>query len=210
MTRHYSRRDLSRPPYPARTKRVAVRYNPIYYLRGIFFPRIFLSFLSFKFSPHPWTRGMLTTHRANNSWPIWSAAPQYSCFASIRSNSNMSTSQPHGRRTKTSHSISCSYNSTRIVLHSTSGYRILWSPIYNCRRSIWLNILCSYRVSWSTRYYWINLFSCMPSTPSFISLHIRPPLWFWSCRLILTLRRRSLTIPLRINLLMRLIKKKKS
>lgn len=205
MTWHHSRRNLPRPPHTPSTKRTTIRNNLIYYLRSILLPRILLSILPLEFSTYPRTRWMLTSHRNHPPRPIWSAPSQHSCTISIRGYSYMSPPQHYRRGTKTSYSIPSINHSTWTLLYCSPSYGILWSTLHNCRRSIWLNILCSYRIPWTPCYYWINLPSSMPSTPNPIPLYIRTPFRLWSRCLILTLCRRSMTIPLRVYLLMRLI-----
>lgn len=117
----------------------------------------------------------------------------------------MSPPQHHRRRTKTSNSITSTNHLTRTLFHRPPSYRVLRSTIHNRRRSLRLNILRSHRIPRTACHHWIILLGRMSSTPNPIPLHIRTSLWLRSRCLILTFRRRSMTIPLRIHLLMRLI-----
>lgn len=117
----------------------------------------------------------------------------------------MSPPQHHRRGTKTSHPISRTHNLARTLFYRPPGHRVLRSTLHNCRRSIWLYILCSHRIPRTTCYYRIIIPGRLPPPPNPIPLYIRTSLWLRSRRLILTFCRRSMTIPLRIHLLMRLI-----
>lgn len=205
MAWYYPRRDLPRPPHTPSTKGITIRNNSIYHLRSILFPRVLLSLLPLKLSTNTRTGGMLAPHRNYPTRPLWSATPQHSRTTSIRGYSNMSPPQHYGGRTETSHSVFNINYSTRVLFYCTPSHRILWSALHNRRRSLRLNILRGHRIPWTTRHYWINLLGSMSSTSNSIPLYIWTPFWLWSRCLILTLRRRSMTIPLRVYLLMRLI-----
>ncbi|CAG14365.1 unnamed protein product, partial [Tetraodon nigroviridis] len=83
--------------------------------------------------------------------------------------------------------------------------RILRSSIHNCRRSLWLDLLCRHWLPRTPRYHWLYLPSHLPTSSNPIPLYIRTSLRLRSSSLILTLCRCRLTIPLHLNLLMRRI-----
>lgn len=90
MTRYRTRRDIPRTPYAPRTKRPTLWDNPIYYLRSIFLPRLFLSILPLKLSPNTRTRRMLTTYRNYHPRPIRGATTKHSRPPSLRRYSHLS------------------------------------------------------------------------------------------------------------------------
>merc|ERR1712035_31175 len=61
MTRHRTRRHISRPPHTPRAKRSPIRDNPFYHLRSVLLPRILLSLLPRKPCTHPRARRLLAT-----------------------------------------------------------------------------------------------------------------------------------------------------
>ena len=205
MTRRSTRRYVPRPPHPSCTKRSSIWNNFIYYFRSSFLPRIFLSFLPLKPSTHPWTRRVLTTNGNHRPWSIRSPSSKHSGPPCFRCDSNMSPPQHYRRKTKTSNSIPGSNHPSRGLLYLPSSHGILRSSLYYRRWSIWFYLLCRNRLPRPPRYYWLHLPSCLLYAPAPPPLYIRPSLWIWSSRLILTFCRRCLTLPLRINLLMRLI-----
>merc|ERR1712240_28851 len=52
VTRHYSRRHISRTSHTPRPKGTSLRDNSVYYFRSILFRRVFLSFLPLKPGAH--------------------------------------------------------------------------------------------------------------------------------------------------------------
>lgn len=205
MTRCSTRRHVPRSPHPSRTKRPSIWNNPVYYLRSTFLPRILLSLLPLKSCPYPRTRWMLTPSRNHCPRPLRSSPSKHCGPSSFWSYSYMSAPQHYRRKTKTSNPIPCPYYSPRWLFHMPSGYRILRSPLYNCRRSLRLYLLRRNRFPRSTRHYWLYFPSRLLPAPSPPPLYIRPPFRIRSSCLILTFRRRRLTLPLRLNLLMRII-----
>ena len=97
------------------------------------------------------------------------------------------------------------YYCARCIFHIITSLRILWSSFYHLRWSLWLNLLHSHRFPWPPRHYWIYFPNCLLLPPTKIPFHLQPPLRLWSCLLILTFCRRSMTFPLCIYLLMKLI-----
>nr|AIC09038.1 cytochrome c oxidase subunit III [Chelonoidis denticulatus] len=83
------------------------------------------------------------------------------------------------------------HNLTWPMFYNITSHMMLRSPIYNCWWCMWLYILCRKMLSWITRHHWINIPNCMSITTDKMSLHPHPPLWIWSSRLMLTLRKRS-------------------
>lgn len=205
MTWHYSRRNIPRSPHTTSTKRTTLWNNPIYYFRSVLLPRIFLSLLSLKPSTNTRTRRMLTPNRNHYIRPLRSSPPQHSRATGIGGNSHMSPPQHYGRWTKTSYPIPRTYNPARTLLHCPSSHGILWSTLHNRRRGIRLYILRGHRIPRTARHYWIIIPGCLSPSPNPVPLYIWTSFRLWSRRLILTLRWRSMTIPLRIHLLMRLI-----
>lgn len=205
MTWHHSRRYLPGTPHPSCSKRASIRYNPFHYLRSILFPRIFLSILPLQPRPNPRTGRLLTTHRHYHPWPIWGSPSKHGSSPCLRSYSNLSSPQHHGRRPKRGSPIFSTNDFTRLLFYLPSRYRILWSPFYDCRRSLWLYILCSHRLPWPSCHYWFHIPRRLPTSPNPLPLYIWTPFWIRSSRLILTFRRRCLTIPVRFHLLMRIL-----
>ena len=100
------------------------------------------------------------------------------------------------------------YYCTRCIFHIITSLRILWSTFYHLRWSLWLNLLHSYRFPRLPRlphHYWIYFPNCLLLPPTKIPFYLQPPLRLWSCRLILTFHRHSMTFPLCIYLLMKLV-----
>lgn len=205
MTRYYSRRNLPRTSHPSCTKRPSIRNNPFYYLRSLLLPRLFLSLLPLKPGPNSRIRGPLTPHRNLPTRPVWGAPPKHSCSPGLRSNCYLGSPQHYGRRTQTSHPVTSLNNPARLLLYPSPSHRILRSPLYNCRRRLWINILRSHWLPWITRHHRLHLPSSVSTTPDLISLHLRTSLRIWGSRLILTLRGRCLTILIYLHLLMRIL-----
>lgn len=205
VTRYCPRKHLSRPPYPSSPKRTTIWHNPIHHLRGLLFPWVLLSVLSLKLSTNPRTRRTMTTNGNYHTRPIRSPTSQHSSTTSLRSYSNMSPSQPNRSQPSICHPRLNPHDYSRAILHCPSGNRVLRSPIHHRRQQLWVNLLCCHRLSRPTRHYWINIPNNLPLSTNHTPLHLEPPFRFRSCRLILTFRRRSLTVPIHLNLLMRLL-----
>lgn len=205
MARYYSRRNLSRPSHPTRSERLTIRNNFIYHIRSFLLPGFLLSLLPLKSCPHPRTRGLLTTYGHLPTRPLWSPPSQHRCPFSLRGYSHLSPSQYYRRKSKRSHSSPHPYNHPRCLLHCAPSHRILWSPIYHCWWYLRNNFLCRHRLPRTTCNYRLLIPTSLPITTNPIPLHSSTPFWLRSRCMILTFCRRSLTIPLRFNLLMRLI-----
>lgn len=85
MTRYCTRRYISRPPHPRRTKRSSLRHNPFHCIRSIFLLRIFLGLLPLQPSPYPRTRGLLTSSRYYPSKSTRGSTSKYISSFSLRS-----------------------------------------------------------------------------------------------------------------------------
>lgn len=205
MTRCSPRRYISRPPYSYCPKRPTIRNDSFYYLRNFLLRRLLLSFLSFKPSTNPWTRWMLATYRYHPFKPLRSTTTQHLSLTSLWSLYYLSPSQPYRRRPQTYNPSPIYYNPPRFVFYHFTNLRILRSPIHNFWWDLRLYILYSYRIPRPSRHHRIYLSHRMLPTTTKLSLHIWPPLWIRSCCLILTLRRCSMTIPICIHLLMRIL-----
>lgn len=205
MTRRYPRSNISRTPHTPCSKRLTIRHNSLYYLRSFLFSRVLLSLLSLKPRPDPWARGLLTPGRNYCIRPIWGPSAQYSRPFILWGNSHLSTSQYYRRWTKTSYSISSTDRRSRPLLHIPSGYGVLRSSFYNCRWSLRRNLFRSNWIPRTSCYYWLNILSCLLITSNSTPLYNTTPFRLWSRRLILTLRRRRMIIPIYCHLLMRLI-----
>ena len=92
-----------------------------------------------------------------------------------------------------------------LLLHHPPSFRILWNIILHFRWYLWFYILHGYWIPWTPCNYWINIPYCLPTTTTKISLHIKTSLRIWSRSMILTFCRRSLTFPIRLHLLMRIL-----
>lgn len=125
MTRHYPRRNISRPPHPHCTKRTSIRNNPIYHLRSILLCRIFLSILPLQLSPYPRSRRLLTPNRNYPLKPSRSTSSKHISSSSIRSLNYMSTSQPNRRQPKSYKSSLTNHYPPRTLLHYPTSLRIL-------------------------------------------------------------------------------------
>nr|AIA77045.1 cytochrome c oxidase subunit III [Oxyeleotris marmorata] len=111
----------------------------------------------------------------------------------LRSNSYMSPPQHHRRRTWTSNPIPRPNNSSWSLLYRSPSHRMLWSPLYNRRRRMWLHLLRSNRLPRPTRHHRHYFFNRLPTPTNQLSLYNRAPLWIWSSSLMLTLCRCCLT-----------------
>ena len=205
MTRRRPRKHLFRPPYPASPKRPTIRYNPLYHLRSLLLPRVLLSVLSLKLGSNPRTGRTMTANRNYHTRPIRSSTPQHSSSTSLWGYSDMSPPQPNGSQPSTRHPRLNSHNYSRAILHCSSSNRILRSPIHHRRQQLWLNLLCCHRLSRPTCHYWLNIPNDLPISTNHTPLHLKSPFRLRSRRLILTFRRCSLTVPIHLNLLMRLL-----
>ena len=67
------------------------------------------------------------------------------------------------------------------LLHTPTSLRILWNIIYHFRWIVWLNLLCSHRISWASGTSWIYLSYCLIFMSIKITFYIQPHLWFRSC-----------------------------
>lgn len=177
MTRHYPRRDISRPPHPYCTKRTPIRNNPIHYLRSILLCRILLSILPLQLSPHPRPRRLLTPNRNYPLKSSRSTSPKHISPSSIRSLNYMSTSQPDRRQPKSYKPSPTNHHPPRTVFHHPTSLRIFRNILFYLRRNLWLNIFYSNRIPWLTCNYWLNFPYCLPITTAKISLYIKTPFW---------------------------------
>lgn len=177
MTRHYPRRDISRPPHPYCTKRTPIRNNPIHYLRSILLCRILLSILPLQLSPHPRPRRLLTPNRNYPLKSSRSTSPKHISPSSIRSLNYMSTSQPDRRQPKSYKPSLTNHHPPRTVFHHPTSLRIFRNILFYLRRNLWLNIFHSNRIPWPTCNYWLNFPYCLPVTTTKISLYIKTPFW---------------------------------
>lgn len=205
MTRYYSREHLPRPPHPHSPKRPTIRHNPLHHVRSILLLRVLLSILSLKPSTNPGTRRPMTPNRHQTAQPHRGPTAKHSHPPGLRRNRNMSPPQHYRREPKTRYSSPNPDNPPRVLLHSPTGDRIPRSPILNRRQRLWRYLLRCHRIPRPPRNHWVYLPNCLPPPTDQIPLHIKPPLWIRSRSLILTLRRRYLTIPLHNHLLMRIL-----
>lgn len=178
MTRHCSRKYISRPPHTNCSKRTSIRNNPLYSLRSAIFLRLLLSFLPFKSSSYPRTWRLLTPSRHQNTKSIRGPSSKHICPSSLWSLYHMSTPQFNRRKPKTYNPSIIYHNLFRIILYITSGFRILRNILHHFRRNLWLNLLYSHRLSWPTCNYWIHFPNCMSPTSTKIPLYIQPPFRF--------------------------------
>jgi hypothetical protein len=206
MTGRNSGRYLSRGAHKDSNKRPTMRNNPIYRIRSIILCIILLSILPYKPITNNRIRVHMTTHRHSTIQSYTSTPIKYSNPTSIRSDCNMSPSRSPRKQCHTSYPRIILHCTTRTILHCTTSIWIYWSTIYNCRLSIRINIFCSNRISRSTCNYWDNIPNNLSSTTHNSTLFIKSPLWVWSSSMILTFCRRSLIIPIYLDLLMRKIK----
>lgn len=205
MTRYHPWRNVPRPPHPYCTKRPPIRNNPVYCLRSILLCRIFLSILSFQPSSYPRPRRLLTPNRNYPFKSPRSTPSKYISPPSIRSLNYMSPSQPNRRQPKPYKPSPTNHHSLRIIFHYPTSLRVFRNIIFYLRRNLRLNILHSNGISWPPRNYWLNFPNCLSTTTTKIPLHIKTSFRIWSRSMILTLRRCSLTIPIRFYLLMRIL-----
>jgi len=206
MTRHFPRRNFPRSSHNSSHYRPSVRNNSIHCFRSIFLYFFLLSLLSQKTFPHSRNWSNLTSSRDSAIQPNTDPPSQYCYFTSLRSNSNLSPSQFNRSKSHPNYS-SLNFNSNfRPIFHSPSGIWILWSTIHNFRCHLWIYLFYSNRISRTSRNHWFIIFNSMLIPTHNIPLFPQPPLWIWSSSLILALRRRSMTILVYFNLLMRRIK----
>lgn len=64
---------------------------------------------------------------------------------------------------------------------------------------------CSHWIPWPSCHHWLHFLSRMLSATTKIPLYVQPPLWIWSCCLVLTFCRCHVAIPLCLYLLMRVL-----
>ena len=176
MTRHRTRRHISRPPHTPRAKRSPIRDNPFYHLRSVLLPRILLSLLPRKPCTHPRARRLLATHRHYPPRPLRSSSSKHSRPTCLRSYSYLSPPQHHRRRTKTSNPLTSSNNSTWLLLYFPTRYRVLRGPLHTCRRSLRFHLLRSNRLPRTSRHHRLDLLSYLPTTSSPVPFYIRTPL----------------------------------
>lgn len=205
VTRHCTRRYISRPPYPYCTKRLTLRNNSFYYFWSLLFLWILLSLLPLQSSPHSRARRLLTPNRHYPTKPLRSTTPKHICFTGLRSINHLSPPQPDRRQPQTHASSTIHHNYPRPLLHIITSLRILWNPFHNLRWSLWLHLLHGNRFPRTPCYYWLHIPSRMLYTTVKIPLYIYTPLWIRSRGMILTLCRCRLTIPVCVYLLMRLL-----
>lgn len=205
MTRYCTGKHLPRPPYTDRPKRLTIWNNPVHLIRSFLLYWFLLSFLPLKPSPNPRTWGMLTTHRYQSPKPSGGSTPKYICPPGFRRINHLSPPQPNGRKPQKHTASPTHHNLTRGLLYTTPSFRILRNPLYNCRWGVRIYILHGHWIPRSTCHYWIYFPPSMLYATTKIPLHLQAPFRFRSRRLILTLRRRSMTILIRLYLLMRLL-----
>jgi hypothetical protein len=95
---------------------------------------------------------------------------------------------------------------SRNLFQNSTSIWICRSIIHNCRFKLRINILRSHRIPWPSCNYRNYISINLSTTTIKFAFFIKSPLWIWSSRMILTLRRRSVIIPICINLLMGKIK----
>lgn len=179
--------------------------NPLYPLRSFLLHWLLLSILSLKPCSHSRTRRVLTTYRHPSTKPPRSTTPKYICAASLRSINYLSTPQPYRRKSQTHVTSSTYYNPSRGLLHPTSSLGILRNPLHDRRWSVRIYILHGNWIPRPPRHYRLYFSSCLLRTTTKIPLYLKTPFRIRSRSLVLTLRRRSMIIPICIYLLMRLL-----
>jgi hypothetical protein len=91
------------------------------------------------------------------------------------------------------------------IYFTLTSLRIFWNFIHNLRWHLWLNFLHSNRISQPTCNYWLHIPTSMPSSTTKIPFYIKTSFRLRSCKLILTFCRCSMTVLIRLHLLMRLM-----
>lgn len=147
----------------------------------------------------------MTTQRYCSSKPIWSSSTKYNSTASLRFYSHMSPPFTNRRKTKKNNYCPNNNHCTRGRIYFFTSHRISWSLIYNVRWRLWVHLLPSNRVPWTSCNNWNNILDRLPNTTKPISLYNHTPLRLRSRRMILTFCRHSMNFPLYLNLLMRVI-----
>lgn len=182
-----------------------MRDNLIHYFRSPILCIVLLSIFPQKTIAYNWTRISLTAHRNSTIQPYTNPTTKHSNSPCLRSNCNMSTSRTTRKQLQTSNTRPILHSYPRNLLYRTTSIRIYWSTLYNRWFSIWINLFHSHRIPRTSRNYWNNILNHMLITTNNPTLLIKPPLWIWSSSMILTLCRRSMIIPIYLNLLMRKI-----
>lgn len=145
----------------------------------------------------------MTPKRNSNIQSNSNSPPKHPNLNLIRNHSNLSTPQTNRKRLQTSNLRIKNNSSTRSILYYTSSIRIYRSRVLNSRLSIWFILLHSHRISRTTCNNWNNLPINLLNTTNPKSFLANSSFRIRSCRLILTLCRRSMTIPIHYYLLMR-------
>lgn len=125
MTRHYTRRNLSRTPHTRCTNWTTLRNNSVHYLRSLLLPGVFLSLLPLKLGPNTRTRQPMTPKRNSSTQPIRSPTIKHSSTACFWCNSNLSSPLNYRRKPKRINPGPTNYYYPRHLLHSPTSNRVL-------------------------------------------------------------------------------------
>lgn len=177
VTRHSSRKHISRAPHPICPKKSPLRNSPLHYLRSFLLPGIFLSIFSLELLARPRTRHTLTPNRHHPVKPPWSPSSQHSSPSRLRGNSNLGPSQHHLRKPKRSNLRSRLDGPSGILFYTFTNNRVHRSPLHNRRRNLRVNILRCNRISRTSRDHRLHLFNRLPTATNQISFYIQTPLW---------------------------------
>lgn len=173
-------------------------------LQRSYFCWVLLSFLSFKSHSSTWAGWRLTYYKLLSSKSLEVLLLNTSVLLASR----VSVTWAHHNLTEgnQNHILQALYhNCPGHLFHTLTSLRVLQNIIYHIRWILWLNFLCSHRISWITCSYWINFPCCLFFMFIKISFYIQSSLWLSSHRIVLTLHRYSMTMPLCIYLLMELM-----
>lgn len=136
MTRHDSRRNISRPPHSYCTKGTSIWNNFIYCFQSIFLRWLLLRVLSPQPSTNTWPRRLLTTNRNYTTQSTRSPSSKYISTSIIRSLNHMSPSQFYRKETKSSKSSFTDYYYIRSLFHYSTSLRIFQITIFYLRQNL--------------------------------------------------------------------------
>lgn len=172
MTRYRARKHIPGTPHTNCTKRTTLWNNFIHRIRSILLLRIFLSFLSFKFSAYPRIRRLLTPSRNYSPKSNRSPTPKYIRITSLRGIYYMSPPQPNRREPEPYNTSLTYYNHLRPLFYIITSLRILWNTFRYFGWRVRLHFFYSHRISRPSCYYWLNIFNRLLPASTKFPLHL--------------------------------------
>jgi len=177
MTRRCPGSHFSRPPHSPRSERPSVWYDSVHHLRSLFLFRLLLSFLPLQSCTYPRTRRVLTPNGDHPLRPVRGPPAQHYNSSYLGGNRNLGPPQHYCWEPRSSYPVTRLYDTTRLLLHFSSGCRVRRSPFYHRGQCLRINFLPCHWLSRTPRYHRLSIPDSVSTSLSTTPLHLSPPFW---------------------------------